>query len=73
MSIATKPIYRVARRLVRKLTKPLRLRIAAVQLATSTGNIEYFEAVRIEAARLIAAEHRRQVQIELQRRQIAGW
>jgi hypothetical protein len=69
----TRGPYRVLRRLARKLTKPLRLRITAAQLATSDENIAHFEAVRTEAARLIAAEHRRQVDLLMKRNQFASW
>lgn len=69
----TRGPFRVVRRLVRKLLKPVRLRITGVQMAASDENIAHLEAVRVEASRLIAAEHRRQVRLSMDRNRIAGW
>ena len=61
---------RIARRLVRKLTKPLRLLRNSHQLAVCDQNIEHLNIVREEAAELLAAEHRRQVALMSRRQQI---
>ena len=73
MSIATKPIYRVVRRLVRKLTKPLRLAVIRHQLALSEGNVRALEDARIETLSLLQAEHRRQVDLMMKQRQVGWW
>jgi len=58
--ITTGP-YRIACRLVRKLTKPLRLAVLRYQLALSAGNVQHLEDTRIEVLSLLRAEHVRQV------------
>ena len=77
MNVATIRItrgpYRVARRLVRKLTKPVRLAMIRRQLATSENTVWALEGARIEAIELLQAEHRRQVQLMQKRRAVEGW
>ena len=63
-------VRRIHSRTVRRLTKPLRLAVLSHQLAASDQNIAYFEDARKEAAELIAAEHRRQVALQMARLQI---
>ncbi|MBQ5963179.1 hypothetical protein [Massilia sp. ZL223] len=63
-------INRIARSLVRKLTKPLRLAAVAHQMAVSQQNVAHLTCAREEAAQLLAAEHRRQVALMSRRQQI---
>jgi len=56
-------ITRIARRLVRKLTKPLRLAVIRHQLALSEGNVAALEDARIEMISQLRAEHVRQVSL----------
>ena len=65
--------YRVARRLARKLTKPLRLAVIRHQLALSENNVWALEGARLEAIELLQAEHRRQVQLMQRRREVQRW
>lgn len=60
--------YRNARRLVRKLTKPLRLAVINRQLALSDGNLLALEGARIETIEMLRDENFRQV-VLMQRRQ----
>lgn len=62
--------YRVVRRLVRKLAKPLRLAVIRHQLALSEGNVRALEDARVEAISMLHAEHRRQVKLMQRRQQI---
>lgn len=59
---------RNARRLVRNLTKPLRLAVIRHQLALSEGNLLALEGARIEAIEMLRDENFRQV-VLMQRRQ----
>jgi hypothetical protein len=65
-------ITRIARRLVRKLTKPLRLAVIRYQLALSAGNVVALEDARIETLSLLRAEHVRQVQLMARQRAVEG-
>jgi hypothetical protein len=67
--ITTGP-YRTARRLVRRLTKPLRLAVIRHQLALSEGNVLALEGMRIEAAELLREENFRQVALMQRQQQI---
>jgi hypothetical protein len=62
--------YRTARRLVRRLTKPLRLAVIRHQLALSEGNVLALEGMRIEAAELLREENFRQVALMQRQQQI---
>ena len=62
--------YRVIRRLVRKLLKPLRLAVIRHQIALSEGNVRALEEARVEAISMLHAEHRRQVKLMQRRQQI---
>jgi len=65
--------YRVPRRLVRKLLKPLALAFNARQMKASEIEIEILGA-GIELNReLIGLEHRHQVKLQMQRREVEGW
>lgn len=64
---------RKARRLARKLTKPLRLAVIKHQLALSEGNVLALEGARIEAVELMRDEHQRQVKLMMKRRQVEAW
>jgi hypothetical protein len=57
-----------ARRLVRELTKPLRLAVIDRQMAMSAGNLLALEGARIEAIEMLRDENFRQV-VLMQRRQ----
>jgi len=57
-----------ARRLVRELTKPLRLAVINHQLALSEGNLLALEGARIETIEMLRDENFRQV-VLMQRRQ----
>lgn len=59
---------RTARRLVRRLTKPLRLAVIRHQLALSEGNVLALEGMRIETIEMLRDENFRQV-VLMQRRQ----
>ena len=59
---------RVLRRLVRNLTKPLRLAVINHQLALSEGNLLALEGARIETIEMLRDENFRQV-VLMQRRQ----
>ena len=59
---------RNARRLVRKLTKPLRLAVINHQMALSAGNLLALEGARIETIEMLRDENFRQV-VLMQRRQ----
>jgi hypothetical protein len=59
---------RKARRLVRNLTKPLRLAVINHQLALSEGNLLALEGARIETIEMLRDENFRQV-VLMQRRQ----
>lgn len=59
---------RKARRLVRNLTKPLRLAVINHQLALSDGNLLALEGARIETIEMLRDENFRQV-VLMQRRQ----
>lgn len=61
-------ITRKARRLVRNLTKPLRLAVINHQLALSEGNLLALEGARIETIEMLRDENFRQV-VLMQRRQ----
>lgn len=67
------PALRIARRFVRKLTKPLALYRNDYQMAVSEQVIACLEESRTECIRLLGEEHRRQVRLEMERRQIANW
>jgi len=56
-------ITRIARRLVRKAMKPLRLAVIRHQLALSAGNVAALEDARIEMLCALRAEHVRQVSL----------
>lgn len=43
-------LYRIARRLMRRMTRPLRLLRNAHQLAVAEQNIAYYEGVRVDAS-----------------------
>lgn len=62
--------YRTARRLVRRLTKPLRLTVIRHQLALSEGNVLALEGARIEATELLREENFRQVALMQRQQQI---
>lgn len=57
-------------RLLRRLLKPLRLRMNAARVARSDEMIEGLAMLREEAARQLTIEHARQVQLTEQRQQI---
>lgn len=59
---------RKARRLARKLTKPLRLAVINHQLALSHGNLLALEGARIETIEMLRDENFKQV-VLMQRRQ----
>lgn len=59
---------RNARRMVRKLTKPLRLAVIDRQMAMSNGNLLALEGARIETIEMLRDENFRQV-VLMQRRQ----
>lgn len=63
-------ITRIARRLVRNLTKPLRLAVIRHQLALSEGNVRALNDVRIESIKMLNDEHVRQVGLMQRRQQI---
>lgn len=62
--------FRVIRRMVRKLLKPLRLAVIRHQMALSEGNVRHLDDLRIEAICALNAEHRRQVELMQRRRAI---
>lgn len=64
---------RIARRLARKVMKPLALRWNAWQLKKSREEVDYFESFRARLAQCEAEQHRRQVRLLRARNQIAGW
>lgn len=64
---------RIARRFIRKLTKPFALYRNDHQMAVSEQVIACLEESRTECIRLLRDEHRRQVRLEMERRQIANW
>lgn len=59
---------RKARRLVRNLTKPLRLAVIDRQMALSAGNLLALEGARIETIEMLRDENFKQV-VLMQRRQ----
>lgn len=65
--------HRIARRLVRKLMKPLRLRLNAYRYEQSEQEIAHLENLRVAAIERLQAEHLHQVELQMQRNQIAGW
>ena len=66
-------LYRIPRRWVRKLLKPLALAFNARQMAASEIEIDILHA-GIELNReLICLEHRHQVKLMQQRRAVEGW
>lgn len=66
-------LYQTARRVVRKATKPLRLWLNAWQYKRSEENVEYFESFREHLIEQQRRERFRQVKLQQQRNQIAGW
>lgn len=67
------PALRIARRFIRKLTKPICLMRNRHQMAVSEQTVRCLQESREEACRMLDAEHRYQVKLEMQRRQIANW
>lgn len=66
-------LYRLPRRFVRKLPKPLALAFNARQMKASEIEIDILGA-GIELNReLIGMEHRHQVKLQMQRRAVEGW
>ncbi len=66
-------LYRIPRRWLRKLLKPLALRLNAWRFKRS-GDEAYRLLVTAEALRNAGArEYRKQVKLQMQRRQIGGW
>ena len=71
MTAAT--LYRVPRRLVRKLIKPLALWLNACRLKQSEDEIDFLQEQHRGVLEMIQSEHRRQVKLQIQRRRIGGW
>ena len=64
---------RIARRLVRKLAKPVALLWTAWQLKKSRDDVAYLESLRAQFARKEHNEALRQVRLMRARNEIAGW
>ena len=65
--------FRVIRRLVRKLFKPLRLALLRHQMALSDSNVRHLHDLRIEAICALNAEHRQQVKLQIRQREVEAW
>lgn len=66
-------LYRVPRRFVRKLAKPLLLALNAHRMKWSENEAHRLLVTREALARAEAREHRHQVKLMQQRRTIGGW
>jgi len=66
-------LYRIPRRFVRKLLKPLALAFNARQMKASEIEIEILGAGIDLNRELICLEHRHQVKLMQRRRSIGGW
>ena len=64
---------RIARRLVRKLIKPVALWWNTWQIKQSRDDVDYFESFRALLAQKEQEQHLRQVRLQRARREIAGW
>lgn len=71
--MALNPVFRILRRLARKLTKPLALRWNAWQLDKSKDDVSHFESVRVYLAHKEQQESLHQVRLLRRRNEIAGW
>lgn len=65
--------YRILRRLVRKAVKPVCLWINACRFQEVEHEVSRLEMARQDAIRLMQAQRLRQVKLQRQRNQIAGW
>ena len=63
----TRGPLRVARRLLRKATKPLRLMLITWQQAAAEQNIAYFEQARVDAAVMAKRETERLTKLSADR------
>lgn len=66
-------LYRTLRRPVRKVLKPICLWINECRYQESEHEVSRLDAVRADACLLMQSEYRRQVELQMQRNQIAGW
>ena len=64
---------RIARRMVRKLVKPIALKLAERSYDASEAEAQRLLAMREDIIALVTAERLRQVQMIMRRNQIAGW
>jgi hypothetical protein len=64
---------RIARRLVRKITKPLALWWTNYQLARCEYRADHFYVMRVQSIPMELAERKRQIALTAKRRQIEGW
>jgi len=64
---------RIARRLVRKIVKPVALWWTNWQLKQSREDVDYFESFRVLLAEKEHEQHVRQLRLTRQRNEIAGW
>ena len=66
-------ITRIARRLVRKLIKPVALWWTNWQLKQSREDVDYFESFRVLLAKKEHEQHVRQLCLKMRQREIEGW
>lgn len=67
------PSLRIARRFIRKLTKPFALYRNDHQMAVSEQTVRCLEESHAEVIRLLREENYRQADLMAERRQIANW
>lgn len=66
-------LYRVPRRIVRKLLKPLALRLNAYRFWVSEREAYRLLVTAESLRRAEAKEYRHQVKLQMQRREVEGW
>lgn len=71
MTAAT--LYRVPRRMFRKLIKPLALWLNAWRFKQSEDELHFLNAQHDGVIEMMRRENLRQVQLKMQRQQIGGW
>lgn len=67
------PLYRVPRRLVRKLLKPCALWLNAWRYKQSEDELDFLQAQHRGVLEMMTREHRKQVKLMQQRREVEGW
>lgn len=64
---------RVARRLLRKIAKPVALWLNAQALRDAEERADHFYCLRVQSVPLEREERKRQIALTARRNQIAGW